>query len=1245
LDNRYGVTLTGTTSTQNNLLLNNDIYGNTVANIDDTSGASRVNYLEYDNSAGEIRWKNANFLKDLSVDRLDSLIFGETINITHNLASVKDNFYTSGLNAEANVTLRNTPAAGMSHPVIARNIYALCSDITSPSCTHYTSLSAATVMFGVQEWSNYSISDANLSAVKINHTVYTASQNGTVIFEISVENVGDVNLTTTILDQLPPGITYLSATVQPTNVTGNSSVGQNLTWAGIGNLSNFRKGDTFIVNVTATVDDPLASECMHLWNNVTAMGAINSTSYATFNSNLPFTVCNASAQAIIINATAFVASQGGLVEYVVNVTNNGNVTLKDVFINSSLNTQLNYTSSSFTPVGSINSGLTSGDRWVAWHLENLTNGTTETFYINFTVDSPITGCVPTTNAISVLGVPFNGDNITAGASIPVTVCNASVEENNSLIINATSFVASQGGVVEYEVNVTNDGFVPLKFLYVNSSVDTQLSYDNSSIVNKSLMTGPNNGTAWVAWVLENVTNGTIEEFFINFTVDAPITGCVETINTVSVLGVPYNGDNVTAVYHINVTVCESNVTGIKVNMTQYKASQGGVLEYVINVTNTGLVNLSYVVVNDSYSGEVDHFNASLENNASGSDWVVWILPHLEIGATETIYFNITVNSTLDGCSYITNTVDVVGVPYNGDNVTDSNSTTAEVCNASVSALKVNMTAHVASQGGLVQYNISVTNNGDIGLFLIEVNDTLDSLLEFSDASPHLHSSANETLGHIYWAEGPAPEDIGDYILEPGETMYFYLNATVKSGLTGCQVTTNILNVTGTPYNGDPVYANYELNVTVCQASLASLKAHTNFVTRASQGWVVEYTLNVTNDGFVPLNVTITDTLPSELINPQANFTDNLTISGDVMTWAGIELDVNESKVITINATVGSLDHLECEYLNNSLVAVGVPLNGDDATTETYNDSVYVCRAGVQVTKSVSPSSIRRNSEATFTIKVENIGFVNLSNVNLTDRVLPAGLQLVSRSLAPNATVGGLHIWYLGNMSINDETEITITVRGVTTGTYTNTASAVANVPNGDDVTDDSEVVTLRVTAPSPSGGSSAPSGSHTGGLITLPPVEQPELPDPEDVDPDDPDAPKGEPEISSSTASPREGSSLEVAVKYPDGTPAQGIVTITAPDGTVRSMPLTDGSISFVPNMPGEWVFSYEDADGNEVRKSIMVAEKPAPPVEEEPTEAPVKPPAADDLSWLWIVLVVIGAIALLLLMGKRGKPSISKEK
>jgi len=81
-----------------------------------------------------------------------------------------------GLNASANITIYGTPGTGLSSLMIQQN-GSECNSTTTPACSNFTSLTAASVKFNVSSWSKYNISgdvSATLSfSTILNQTVRT----------------------------------------------------------------------------------------------------------------------------------------------------------------------------------------------------------------------------------------------------------------------------------------------------------------------------------------------------------------------------------------------------------------------------------------------------------------------------------------------------------------------------------------------------------------------------------------------------------------------------------------------------------------------------------------------------------------------------------------------------------------------------------------------------------------------------------------------------------------------------------------------------------------------------------------------------------------------------------------------------------------------------------------------------------------------------------------------------------------
>ncbi len=132
----------------------------------DDTGDSYVNYFTYSNAHGIINWTNTSdsgFLKNLTLK--GNLTFGtvdatsKNILINNNTAFVNTSAFSLGqINSEANITLYELDEWSFSNPAILRN-GVVCDDDTTPSCHNYTALDAATVIFNVSAWSNYTIGE------------------------------------------------------------------------------------------------------------------------------------------------------------------------------------------------------------------------------------------------------------------------------------------------------------------------------------------------------------------------------------------------------------------------------------------------------------------------------------------------------------------------------------------------------------------------------------------------------------------------------------------------------------------------------------------------------------------------------------------------------------------------------------------------------------------------------------------------------------------------------------------------------------------------------------------------------------------------------------------------------------------------------------------------------------------------------------------------------------------------------
>ncbi|MFN7991892.1 MAG: right-handed parallel beta-helix repeat-containing protein, partial [Candidatus Micrarchaeia archaeon] len=367
-----------------------------------------------------------------------------------------------------------------------------------------------------------------------------------------------------------------------------------------------------------------------------------------------------------------------------------------------------------------------------------------------------------------------------------------------------------------------------------------------------------------------------------------------------------------------------------------------------------------------------------------------------------------------------------------------------VCNDSISALKLDQTAAQPSPGGIVQFNITLTNTGNTTLNPVRVVDVLPAGLTFSAASPVQNNISGQT---VTWNNVSS--------LAPLGSVTIFVNATVNSGVVNASVPvlnlTNVVNTSGTDPLGFNVTANSSANVTVYYANVTLVKVDITPLP-PSPGGLVQWRLNVSNPGQVTLNpVALTDTLP-------AGFTFSAAVPvptsvvGPVISWANIgPIAPGASVLVYVNSTVDN-STANGTYTNNANVT-GKPPNGSNVTAAD-SASVGVFAPAVNVIKTYTGSAFQVGQNATFRIFVTNTGAIN-ETITIVD-VLPGGEAFVTANVSPTGIAGQTLTW--ANITVlqpGANYSINYTVFVNTSGLQTNNVTATGKPPNGNNVTDNS----------------------------------------------------------------------------------------------------------------------------------------------------------------------------------------------
>ncbi|MCB0178594.1 MAG: DUF11 domain-containing protein, partial [Anaerolineae bacterium] len=287
-------------------------------------------------------------------------------------------------------------------------------------------------------------------------------------------------------------------------------------------------------------------------------------------------------------------------------------------------------------------------------------------------------------------------------------------------------------------------------------------------------------------------------------------------------------------------------------------------------------------------------------------------------------------------------------------------------------------------------------------------------------------------------------------LSPGETMIFTYVATASA--TGQY--TNTATVTGTATVGGVDAFGNAINstTTVTDTDLSHYIAALADVTIVKSdspdpvtlGEVLTYTLVYTNNGPAGASdVTITDTLPSEVTFGGMVSGSSPTQSGQSLTWniGSLGNDLGGSLIFTV-----TVDSAGTGTITNSVVITTSTPDSDPSNNDD-DEPTTVESPGITISKTPDLQTIETGQPVTFTISVTNTGNVTLSPVTVTD-VLASSCDRTFGSLAATAVQ-----IYACNVS------------NVTAG-FTNTAVVSGTSPSGIVVTStdsaEVEVVGLEV---------------------------------------------------------------------------------------------------------------------------------------------------------------------------------------
>jgi uncharacterized repeat protein (TIGR01451 family) len=586
-----------------------------------------------------------------------------------------------------------------------------------------------------------------------------------------------------------------------------------------------------------------------------------------------------------------------------------------------------------------------------------------------------------------------------------TTTSVPIEGRLSLALDkqVSSAITQQGQSLTYTIHYTNTGDLPIQYAWIWDDLPPgALSMDATSIDPPSDPYETDQDR--VAWDLDNIAPGDFGSLTFTALVDGQGQDLPDGTQLVNQAHFGINSGSLpqtAALTSSVVTELQAPTIAISKSDGRSLVTSGDVLTYTIQVTNSGSLPASGLVLSDSLPAGVTPIVDRIMPSPDQADpTLVWdtLSPIPADGGTLTVSVPVTVAVQED--TLLANSASLVYRNAAGHQyapATAGDSTAVQVPVLAFTKTAEDLNGEPLTVGDTVRYTLQVTNTGTYTAYNVAVTDDLPDGVTCQATSG---DAAPACADPLVWTLSS---------LAPGATATLYLDASIDPGSEG-QTIVNTGSVTAgnvpiPPENPDPVCPDGSAPVEgVCPSTPEPPSTELAFTKTAEDlngeplavGDMVRYTLQVTNTGtYTAYDVIVSDDLPDG-ITCQATSGHAAPTCADPLIWTLPSLAPGTTATLYLDASINPGTEGQTIVNTGSVTAGNVPVPPENPAPVCPDGSAPVgdvCPAppGPATTLDLAKTAEDLNGEplavgdtVRYTLQVTNTGTYTAYNVTVTD---------------------------------------------------------------------------------------------------------------------------------------------------------------------------------------------------------------------------------------------------------------------